>query len=130
LIMNGPPDSAKHYFQKAIAKWQVIIAQLPGAADVTPVAYTFCGLAHHHLQEYENAISCFEKAAYGYPDYAEADYALLMMARSIEKMGRRKGLSQEDVDGMCKRVYESLLQRYPGSIHAKVASLRLEHMTH
>jgi outer membrane protein assembly factor BamD (BamD/ComL family) len=61
-----------------------------------------------------------------YPDFRAADYASLMVARNLERLAGERGLSQDEADGLAKPAYERVIQRFPASPYAKIATHELQ----
>ncbi len=123
--LNGPCESARRDFQKAITKWETVTDILPETASVTVLAHHYAGRAYYALGDHSNAMRHYEKAA-SRQDFEDADYALLMIGRCLDKMATQGSISREEADGRAKPVYEALLSRFPASGYARLATSKLE----
>jgi len=121
-----PPEPVAQDFQKAVAKWEIVINQLPSTALVTPAACLYSGVCGSYLGEYDKAVLLFQKVADDYPDFRDADYASLMVARNLERLAGDRGLSQDETDELAKPAYHQLVERFPDSPYARIARHALD----
>ena len=122
---TGVSDQVHTLFEKAIAKWGIVINSLPEDQEVTADAYFFTGICHNSLGAYGAAIPFFEKVAREYPAHRWADYALLTMARNLSKMVYQGKLTQQEADCATEPIYRQLVDGYGESPFASIALLEL-----
>lgn len=126
LAMQGRPEAVKRCFRRAIEKWQIIIAEMPQATDVTASAYVFAGECCEKVGDHAKALEYFHTVVERYPDYEYAPYAQFMVARAIDHLQHEGQLSREDAVAMRLQAAQTLLDRYPQSEYAPSARQTVE----
>jgi tetratricopeptide (TPR) repeat protein len=112
-LEKGPTESMQVYLPKAIAKWELIAAQLPPHPQVTPTAYYQLGMAYYQLRDYERAEQGCVTLTAQWPENEYAWAAQLLVAKTYKDMIREGLLSGTDGEAKIQAACQQLLQKYP-----------------
>lgn len=107
-------EEAKTHVRKAIAKWDVIIEQLPAHPQATPASYYYTATAYCQLRDYPKAVQYCRQLVDGWPDHDHAWKAQFLIAKIYKRqMGEGR---IPDAEGMAAMndAFDGLLAKYPG----------------
>ena len=88
-----------------------------GASTLAPSAHYWAASTFYQLREYVKAAEMFATVPAGWPNDAKAPDALLGQANSLKEAGEAKG---------ARKIFETLIQKYPDSSAAKTARQHLK----
>ena len=118
-------EKAKESLQKALAKWEGMIAQFPNAPRVAQ-AHHIIGDCYYRLGQYEKAIEYFQKTVDNFPDYENAWLAQNRIAKVYKFMVRDGIMPEREAEAAMKAAYQKLIANYPDCPAAKHANEWLE----
>lgn len=105
-------------YPKAIAGFKGFVASYPQSALASNAQY-WLGEAYYVTRDYPNAITAFQTVTAQWPDSRKAPDALVKVGFTQSALGR---------NGDAKVTLESVLQRYPGTEAAQLATERLKRL--
>ncbi len=103
---------AKQYLQKAIAKWETIITDLPDSIT-TAWAYNFAADCYRRLGQHQKAVEYYQTVVDDWPDYEYAWDALFRIGRNYENRMKSGLMSKSEANPKIRAVYEQVLEQYP-----------------
>jgi len=110
---NAPQAQADGLYAKAVSAWQTVL-QDSESYSFTPIACYLAGRCFYRLGDYENAITCCQRAAADWPDYDHACDSLLVAGRSCEKLLDAGEISESQALPEITAAYTQLVENYPG----------------
>ena len=105
-------------YPKAIAGFKGFVSSYPQSALASNAQY-WLGEAYYVTRDYSNAITAFQAVTAQWPDSRKAPDALVKIGFTQAALGR---------NGDAKVTLESVLQRYPGTEAAQLATERLKRL--
>ena len=105
-------EKAKESLQKAISKWEGMIAQFPNAPR-TAQAHNLIGECCYQLGQYEKAIEYFQKTVDDFPDYENAWVAQNRITKIYKFMMRDGLMPVPEAEAAVKAAYEKLIANFP-----------------
>jgi tol-pal system protein YbgF len=105
-------------YPKAITGFKGFVASYPQSALASNAQY-WLGEAYYVTRDYPNAITAFQTVTAQWPDSRKAPDALVKIGFTQAALGR---------NGDAKVTLESVLQRYPGTEAAQLATERLKRL--
>jgi tol-pal system protein YbgF len=105
-------------YPKAIAGFKGFVASYPQSPLASNAQY-WLGEAYYVTRDYPNAITAFQTVTAQWPDSRKAPDALVKIGFTQAALGR---------NGDAKVTLESVLQRYPGTEAAQLATERLKRL--
>jgi len=127
----GLVAEARNCYHKALAKWTLIIEQLPKNPYLTAWAHHFAGECHWYLGEYQEAIDYYQKLVDNWPEYEAASSALFAVGLGYQRLKQAKVMTESEADAATRAAYERLLQDYATSERAYAARSWLKyHVKH
>jgi tol-pal system protein YbgF len=105
-------------YQNAIAGFKTFVATYPGSPLASNAQY-WLGEAYYVTRDYPNAITAFQTVTAQWPDSRKAPDALVKIGFTQAALGR---------NGDARVTLESVLQRYPGTEAAQLATDRLKRL--
>ena len=105
-------------YPKAIAGFKAFVASYPQSPLASNAQY-WLGEAYYVTRDYPNAITAFQAVTAQWPDSRKAPDALVKIGFTQSALGR---------NGDARVTLESVLQRYPGTEAAQLATERLKRL--
>jgi tol-pal system protein YbgF len=105
-------------YQNAIAGFKTFVTTYPGSPLASNAQY-WLGEAYYVTRDYPNAITAFQTVTAQWPDSRKAPDALVKIGFTQAALGR---------NGDARVTLESVLQRYPGTEAAQLATDRLKRL--
>jgi len=105
-------------YPKAIAGFKSFVSSYPQSALASNAQY-WLGEAYYVTRDYPNAITAFQTVTAQWPDSRKAPDALVKIGFTQAALGR---------NGDARVTLESVLQRYPGTEAAQLATERLKRL--
>jgi len=114
-------EKAKESMQKALAKWEGMIAQFPNAPKAA-LAHHLIGEGCYRLGQYEKAIEYYQKTVDNFPDYKDAWLAQNRTAKVYKFMIRDGIITEQEGEAAMTAAYEKLIANFPDCPAVKYAN--------
>ena len=119
---EGLADESQYYFQNAVTVGEKVINELPGDPYMIPQIYSCVGLGYRKLGQYEKSIDYYLKVIDDYPEHYFARSSMLQIGRNYQSLKNSGAMSASEADLKTKAAYELLVDTYPASGVAGIAS--------
>ncbi len=96
-------EDTKAYIQKAIAKWNLILEQMPEVADVTPVACYGVARGYYQLGEAQAALHYSQQFLDRWPDHIDARRAHIITFKACKQLLRDGTVTRDQVAPLMQR---------------------------
>jgi tetratricopeptide (TPR) repeat protein len=96
-------EDAKAYIQKAIAKWNLVLEQMPEVANATPAACYGVARGYYQLGEAQAALHYSEQFVNRWPDHIDARRAYIITFKACKQLLRDGILTRDQVDPLMER---------------------------
>lgn len=126
LRLEPQADSSeiRQWIRRTLAILGAVIDDLGPSTEV-PNALILMGDCYGRLNEYSQAITCYQRVADEYPDYDRAWHALFMVGSSYQDMLKAELVSESEAHVKITAAYQQLIARYPTCKAARIAKLWL-----
>ena len=125
---NTDREKAAECYLKATKIWQWNIEHIADERYFSEACY-FGGVAYRHIDEYEQAIGCFQLLLEKTPDFNGAWDAQYLIADCWDKLREQNKLSYEEAKSLVFDACAKLEELYPGSPAGPTAAFLMSKYT-